>query len=126
MRRFFGGAAVLAILAVMVVMGKRNTSVCRYLGKPHADLFDHDVIVPSIPEDVVEAGEPFSLECSIELRPTPKMDAWLSEHDTDADFGFEDGTSIAMVEFPDARTARLFDREFGVFMPEGKTKHPKG
>lgn len=85
-----------------------------YIDKPNATLYKHDVEVPPVPEDKASKGEPFSLQCAIELEPTDEMKEWAEEAGIEEyAFGFEDDTNVIQLELPDEQTAVLYRLRWG-------------
>lgn len=71
------------------------------LNKPHLKhLVETKVIVPEIDEEKAERGEAFTMECYIELTPTPALQSWLDENGvTEFEMGFDCNDNAPKIEF---------------------------
>lgn len=84
-----------------------------YIDKPNATLYTHDVEVPPVPEDKASKGEPFSLSCAIELKPTPEFQEWAEDAGVEFAFGFEDETNVIQLELDSEENAVLYRLRWG-------------
>ncbi len=90
-----------------------SAKVVTYIDKPNQALYTHDVDVPPVPEDKASKGEPFSLQCGIQLKPTDEFQEWADDAGIVFAFGFHDETNIIQLELDSEESAVLYRLRWG-------------
>ena len=91
----------------------QSEKVKTYIDKPNASLYTHDVDVPPVPEDKAAKGEPFSLQCGIQLKATDDFDEWAKDAGIEYAFGFDDDTNVIQLELDSAESAVFYRLRWG-------------
>ncbi len=75
---------------------------------PPDKIFEHDVLVPPIPDGAAEKGEPFQLDCSISLKASPEFVEWAEDNNIEFALGFHDENNTPQIELPNSVAAVQF------------------